>query len=184
MTEEARGHGLSPVARLLLVLVTAGACGGVAYYAEFVLGIAVVYTHLFYIPILLAGLWYQKRAVYLALGLGLVHVLVTYYAPLPLTLDELARAAIFVLVAYVIGLVSAKEQETAAVLRASEAKYRAVVENANEAIVIAQDNLLKFVNPGPARSWGIQTGSSHPPRFPSSSTRTTGSGCWRRTGSY
>ncbi len=146
MTEEARGHGLSPVARLLLVLVTAGACGGVAYYAEFVLGIAVVYTHLFYIPILLAGLWYQKRAVYLALGLGLVHVLVTYYAPLPLTLDELARAAIFVLVAYVIGLVSAKEQETAAVLRASEAKYRAVVENANEAIVIAQDNLLKFVN--------------------------------------
>lgn len=147
VNEEAQGHGLAPIMRLLLVLFTAVACVGLAYYAEFVLGIVVVYTHLFYIPILLTGLWYQKRAVYLALGLGLVHVLMTYYSPLPLTVNELARAAIFVLVAYVIGLVSAKELETEEVLRASEAKYRAVVENANEAIVVAQDNLLKFVNP-------------------------------------
>jgi signal transduction histidine kinase len=108
--EEAQERVLSPVTRLLVVLFTAVACVGLAYYAEFVLGIVVVYTHLFYIPILLAGLWYQKRAVYLALGLGLVHVLMTYYSPLPLTVNELARVASFVLVAYVIGLVSAKER--------------------------------------------------------------------------
>jgi PAS domain S-box-containing protein len=32
-------------------------------------------------------------------------------------------------------------------MRVSEAKYRAVVENAGEAIVVAQDGMLKFVNP-------------------------------------
>ncbi|MBN2224561.1 MAG: PAS domain S-box protein, partial [Deltaproteobacteria bacterium] len=32
-------------------------------------------------------------------------------------------------------------------LKASEEKYRLVVENGNEAIVVAQDNILKFVNP-------------------------------------
>ncbi|MFX0195994.1 MAG: PAS domain S-box protein [Candidatus Hodarchaeota archaeon] len=32
-------------------------------------------------------------------------------------------------------------------LRASEEKYRALVENANEAVVVAQDGMLEFVNP-------------------------------------
>ncbi|MBM3242765.1 PAS domain S-box protein [Candidatus Poribacteria bacterium] len=40
-----------------------------------------------------------------------------------------------------------KRKKVEAVLRESEEKYRLVVENANEAIIVVQDGLLKFVNP-------------------------------------
>ncbi|MEW6336265.1 MAG: PAS domain S-box protein [Acidobacteriota bacterium] len=40
-----------------------------------------------------------------------------------------------------------ERQRAAAALKASEEKYRTVVETANEAIIVAQDGRLKFVNP-------------------------------------
>src|SRR4030042_5619263 len=39
-------------------------------------------------------------------------------------------------------------------LRDSEEKYRIVVQNAHEAILIAQDGMHRFVNPAAARIWG------------------------------
>ncbi len=39
-------------------------------------------------------------------------------------------------------------------LRTSEGKYRLVVENANEGIVVNQDGFFKYVNPKAARIWG------------------------------
>jgi PAS domain S-box-containing protein len=42
-------------------------------------------------------------------------------------------------------------------LRTSEEKYRVVVENGNEAILVAQDNMLKFVNPQTERHSGYSS---------------------------
>lgn len=68
------------------------------------------YTHFFYIPILLAGVWYHKKAVYIALFLsfflGISYILVTHPLTNRLPIDAVERSVIFVLVAYVVGLVS------------------------------------------------------------------------------
>ena len=45
-----------------------------AIYVNMILGIEVVYTHLFYIPIILAGILYHRKAVYLAISLGFIHI--------------------------------------------------------------------------------------------------------------
>ncbi len=87
---------------ILLLLFIAG-CIAVTLYVNLIMGIDVVYTHLFYIPIILAGVLYYRKAVFLALFLGLAHVAIGYYIDGYIVLSTLLRAAIFVLIAYVIG---------------------------------------------------------------------------------
>ena len=38
------------------------------------LNIAVAFTHIFYLPIVIAGIWYYKKAVVIALILGAMHI--------------------------------------------------------------------------------------------------------------
>lgn len=69
-------------------------------------GTDVVYTHLFYIPIILAGIWYYRKAVYLALFLGLAHISIGYIDAGRIVPDTFVRAIIFVTVAFVVGYLS------------------------------------------------------------------------------
>jgi len=83
-----------------------------AFYVSFKLRKEIVYTHFFYIPIILAGLWYYRKAVYLAIFLGAIHILTTFFfigfGDIVRILECLQRATIFFVVAYVIGFVSEK----------------------------------------------------------------------------
>jgi PAS domain S-box-containing protein len=136
MNEKARG-GIKLEAKLLVLVGTLVASVLNALYASFVEQVTVVYTHFFYIPILLAGMWYKrKEAVAVALFLGIVHILITYLSPLPLTVNEFARAAIFVLVAYVIGYVSEQRAQREDALRGSEGKYRAFFNTSRDPVFI------------------------------------------------
>jgi PAS domain S-box-containing protein len=123
-----KGLEIKSGSKVLAVLLTTVACIISTFYAGFVMHMTIVYTHFFYIPIILAGIWYHKKAVYVALGLGAVHVLVTYFSIDPLTLNEVVRAAIFIAVAYVIGFVSEKAEEEKR-LRISVEKLARIVDS-------------------------------------------------------
>jgi PAS domain S-box-containing protein len=136
MNEKARG-GVKREAKLLVLFSILVASVLIALYASFVEQVTVVYTHFFYIPILLAGMWYRrKEAVAVALFLGIVHILITYISPPPLTADEFARAAIFILVAYVIGYVSEQRAQREDALRGSEEKYSAFFKTSRDPVFI------------------------------------------------
>ena len=60
------------------------------------MGKETVYTHFLYIPILLAAVWYYKKAIYVALFLSAIHILVTYAAS-GFTIGPYIRAATFML---------------------------------------------------------------------------------------
>ncbi len=70
------------------------------------MGIDIVYTHIFYIPIILAGLWYGRKAMYVAIFLGIVHILINFIVTPSAVFDSLLRAIIFVIVALVVGTLS------------------------------------------------------------------------------
>ncbi len=79
-------------------------CIGLEYYFHFLLDIHIVYTHLFYIPIVLAAIWWGLKG-----GLPVSLILAFLYAGshFPnVELSVLSRGLMFVLVGTVMGIVS------------------------------------------------------------------------------
>jgi len=68
------------------------------------LGIAVVYTHFYYLIIVIAGLWYGRKALWIAMFFGGLHLVVTYVT-LGVISDALIRAVMFCVVAFVVGTI-------------------------------------------------------------------------------
>ena len=72
---------------------------------HYVLQISVVYTHFYYLIIAIAGLWYGRKALWIALFFGGLHVAVTYALSGAFSPDSLLRAVMFCIVALVIGTI-------------------------------------------------------------------------------
>jgi signal transduction histidine kinase len=73
---------------------------------HFTLHIDIVYTHFYYLIIVVAGLWYGRRAVLIALFFGALHITVTYLTTGIISPDALIRTCMFVIVAFVVGIIS------------------------------------------------------------------------------
>ncbi|MCE5338949.1 MAG: HEAT repeat domain-containing protein [Methanomicrobiaceae archaeon] len=74
---------------------------GLAVHALFDTDIA--YTHFFYLVLILAAFWYQKRAVYAGILLAALHVVVEYGISGYVGTDTLVRAGMFIVVSYLLG---------------------------------------------------------------------------------
>jgi signal transduction histidine kinase len=70
---------------------------------HFYLHITVVYTQFFYLIVVIAGLWYGKKAIWVALFFGTVQVIVGISITGLFPFDSLMRAAMLFVVAYVVG---------------------------------------------------------------------------------
>ena len=75
------------------------------------LGIEAAYTHVFYILLVLAAIWYHERAVFLAIVLGVMHIVVSYDDLGELTWPPLLRAMMFILVTAIVAVISAQKDE-------------------------------------------------------------------------
>ena len=69
------------------------------------MGISIVYTQFFYLVIVVAGLWYGRRAIWIALFFGILHVGVTWVVLGAVSADAVMRAAMFCIVAAIIGMI-------------------------------------------------------------------------------
>jgi len=88
----------------LMGILLLGACI-LTYYYHATLGTGVIFTHLFYIPIILASVWWGKKGILVAVFLaGLIlasHALFLKAVPF---LDDIIRALMFVVLGSVMGL--------------------------------------------------------------------------------
>lgn len=71
----------------------------VAVYFNYFKGIDVVYTHLFYVVIVMVGLWYKRYVIQLAIFLGLFHIVMDYLSNGAFLMPPLLRASILLFVA-------------------------------------------------------------------------------------
>ena len=106
--------------RLLILLLTIAVCVVSASYFVIIRGITTVHTHIFYVPIILSGIWYYKKAVYVALFLGMVFLLAIYFSPTFLYIGAVARTVVFIVVAYIVGYISEKRAEEKSLRKRTE----------------------------------------------------------------
>ncbi|MDD5015003.1 MAG: PAS domain S-box protein [Atribacterota bacterium] len=120
-------------------------CFFLTYYFHFILKTEVVFTHLFYVPIALAGLWWARKgiivAVLPAVVLPISHILSPLETPL---FAELVRALMFILVGISVGILSEKKRILEEKLRV---RSEALFENSGTAtLVIEEDMTASMVN--------------------------------------
>ena len=72
---------------------------------HYLLGITIVYTHFYYLIIVVAGLWYARKAIWVALFFGALHIVVSYLLTGAVSADALVRAIMMLIVAFVIGTI-------------------------------------------------------------------------------
>jgi hypothetical protein len=97
-------------------------------------GIGEAYTHIFYILLVLAAIWYHERAVFLAIVLGVMHIVVSYEVLGVLTWPPLLRAMMFILVTAIVAVISATMDE-----------YQKELIQSKKQIEVDHENLIAYI---------------------------------------
>ncbi len=69
------------------------------------------YTHFFYVLIVIVGIWFQRKAIWLALFLAAMHLTASYTLTGEFLWGPLVRASMFVLVAILVAMLSEEKEE-------------------------------------------------------------------------
>ena len=120
--------------RAFVLLILIGCCGSIAY-GRLGLGTTVVSTHFAYLPIVLTGMWWGRKSIWVAVLLGVFILCLRPFVGVaePFVAD-LARAFFFVAVAFSVGTVS----EHAEAARRAEGESRRKLEAAQRRLVASE----------------------------------------------
>jgi signal transduction histidine kinase len=84
--------------------------------------ISAAYTQFFFIIIVLAGLWYQRKAIWIALFFGTLYLSLELIPPSFITLDSIFRVLMFCIVAIIVGCMTERMEQLRHVLHDSNTK--------------------------------------------------------------
>lgn len=99
----------SNFSQFLTIAVLILLCGALGYCVDFILGVTLVYTHLFYLPIVLSAIWYGiKGGIFVSLILILIYLGIHFPEP---GLFVFLRSIVFILMGSVVGVVSDKHKQ-------------------------------------------------------------------------
>jgi PAS domain S-box-containing protein len=156
MTEKPTDDKLKPIRikakrqkeKISLMIALLAVCCFLVYYFHQVLGISTAFTHFFYVPIILASLWWQRKSLSVALFLSLLLLFSHYFSPYYMgTGNDYFRALMLVAVGFVAALASEKMVKDDKSLRESEEKFRDLFAHMNSGVAVyeAKNNGEDFI---------------------------------------
>ncbi len=140
------------------LLVSSFLCTLISYLA-FAFGVFIIVQNLYYIPIIIACIYYGWRGLFLSIFLAISYLaLFASFTPDPVLLQEaMIRVIFFSIVAGVITTLSQIRESTEQQLRESEDRYRNVVEDQTEFICrFLPDGTTVFVNEAYCQYFGLE----------------------------
>jgi uncharacterized membrane protein len=97
---------------------------------HYTLGVAIGYTHFFYVVLVLAAIWYGKKAAIIAACLAVTHFAFAYFVFSEALWVPLLRGVMFVIVTLLVGALSEEQKESARLLVASNERYIGYIKEA------------------------------------------------------
>ena len=94
------------------------------------------YVHIFYIPAIVAGLWYGRRSLVAVVPLGVIEILLNYLSAGQLTPAVFLDGFMLIVVAAIVGILSEYKDQLNDRLSDSLAGYQAIYDTASDAIVV------------------------------------------------
>lgn len=119
--------------KVVIMFILIIVCCFLTYYFHFILGTGVIFTHFFYIPIILAALWWRRKGLAVPIFLALMLIFSdVIQGKTNFSLNEdVIRALLFMIVGAVTTILSEMIAEKEVNLLESETKYRTLTENVN-----------------------------------------------------
>ncbi len=138
--------------KTFLILALVALSCALTYYFHFVLGIGIIFTHFYYIPIILSAIWWKRKGIVVAIFLASVLILTDWIHPLksdPLT-EDVFRVIILISVSLITIILSEILEKSRIKLAESEEKYRLISDNTADVIWVLNPNSLKITYVSPS----------------------------------
>ncbi len=109
MKKDVKQLSKSELIKFIIVALYTVFCLWMIYYFVVIKGIRIVFTHFFYVPIALAGFWWGRKGILVALLLGAALMATHLYLPGSL-MEDILRATMFLGISWVVGTLREKGQ--------------------------------------------------------------------------
>ncbi|MDD5730699.1 MAG: PAS domain-containing sensor histidine kinase [Candidatus Omnitrophica bacterium] len=106
------------------------------YYFHVLRGTHIVFTHLFYIPIILAALWWKRKGLAVAFFLALFLVLSNVFFSQNKTSDDYIRGLMFIVVGIVVAVLSERIAREKSVLEETKSMLESITHGITEEILL------------------------------------------------
>ena len=116
----------SQFVRLVLLSLLWAVCLLSTLHFHFSLRQQVIVSHLFYVPIIIASLWWQRWGILLAVCSGAFLLLSHHFASLGSLTDDIVRSCLFVVVSATVAWLSERNVQAMTRIRESEERLRAL----------------------------------------------------------
>ena len=123
--------------KIALIAALLAVCCFLAYYFHAVLGICTVFTHFFYVPIILASLWWKRKGLAVALFFALLLIFSHYFLQDgAVTANDYFRALMFVVIGFVVALLSERIANREEALQETSDYLENLINYANAPIIV------------------------------------------------
>lgn len=163
---KSRAEGASPKPRLrvLIVLALLAVSFLLTYYFHVILDSGTLFSHFFYIPIVLSAFWWKRKGLIVPVLLSL-YMIISRRCCIDegmVTYDDYLRSAMFVATALVVAILSERVTKAEKKVDEGEVRYRSMVEHMSdgvamlEAVENGRDFLFLDINEAAERIDGVK----------------------------
>ncbi|MBN2488154.1 MAG: PAS domain S-box protein [Methanosarcinaceae archaeon] len=111
-----------------------------SYYFHFILKTEIIHTHLFFVPIVLASLWWARKGIVVSYILALALIVMHILSPVEKSIWlDLTRAFVFVIVGTLVAILNEKNMILIDKLQQSEDKLEGIVNSVTDPIFMVDE---------------------------------------------